>query len=109
MSLHPGVDAVPELAGMDRDAAIGTWSRPNAGTGTACACAPTMTGSAAPPATVSSARSRCKGLMRPARPVGDALLYARAALDNYLQVGPGAADNADRTQRLIAELEQRSH
>ena len=41
--------------------------------------------------------------------VGDALDYARAALDNYRQGGPGAADRADRARQLIAELEQRSH
>jgi tetratricopeptide (TPR) repeat protein len=40
--------------------------------------------------------------------VGDALLYARAALDNFQQVGPGAADRADLARRLIADLEQRS-
>jgi tetratricopeptide (TPR) repeat protein len=38
----------------------------------------------------------------------DALLYARAALDNYQQVGPGAASHADDAQQLIAELAQRS-
>jgi tetratricopeptide (TPR) repeat protein len=38
---------------------------------------------------------------------GDALHYARAALDNYQQAGPGAADHADRTRQLIADLEQR--
>jgi tetratricopeptide (TPR) repeat protein len=41
--------------------------------------------------------------------VSDALHYARAALDNYRQAGPGAADRADRTRQLIADLEQRSH
>ena len=38
----------------------------------------------------------------------DALHYARAALDNYQQAGPGAADRADRARQLIANLEQRS-
>jgi tetratricopeptide (TPR) repeat protein len=37
----------------------------------------------------------------------DALHYARAALDNYQQVGPGAASNANRARQLIAHLEQR--
>jgi TPR repeat protein len=41
--------------------------------------------------------------------VSDALLYARAALDNYQQAGPAATDRADRAQRLIADLEQPSH
>ena len=36
----------------------------------------------------------------------DALHYARAALDNYQQVGPGAADLTDQTRRIIADLEQ---
>jgi tetratricopeptide (TPR) repeat protein len=39
---------------------------------------------------------------------GDALHYARAALDNFQQAGPGAASYADRAQQLIAGLEQRS-
>ncbi|HEY1347277.1 MAG TPA: tetratricopeptide repeat protein, partial [Streptosporangiaceae bacterium] len=38
---------------------------------------------------------------------GDALQYARAALDNYQQAGPGAASDADRARQLIADLEQR--
>jgi tetratricopeptide (TPR) repeat protein len=38
----------------------------------------------------------------------DSLHYARAALDNYQQAGPGAADRADRARRLIADLEQRN-
>ena len=38
--------------------------------------------------------------------IGDALQYARAALHNYEQAGPGAADRADRARQLIAELEQ---
>ena len=41
--------------------------------------------------------------------VGDALLYARAALDNFRQAGPGATDLADLAQRLIVHLEQPSH
>jgi tetratricopeptide (TPR) repeat protein len=40
--------------------------------------------------------------------ISDALRYARAALDNFQQVGPGAARNAERAQQLIADLEQRS-
>jgi len=38
----------------------------------------------------------------------DALQYARAALDNYEQVGPGAAADADRERLFIAEIEQRT-
>ncbi len=38
----------------------------------------------------------------------DALHYARAALDNFQQAGPGAADRANRERRYIAELEQRT-
>jgi hypothetical protein len=37
----------------------------------------------------------------------DALHYARAALDNYQQAGPGAAADAESERRYIAELEQR--
>jgi tetratricopeptide (TPR) repeat protein len=40
--------------------------------------------------------------------VSDALLYARAALRNFEQAGPGAADSADQTRRLITDLEQAS-
>jgi tetratricopeptide (TPR) repeat protein len=40
--------------------------------------------------------------------LSDALLYARAALDNYEHVGLGAADRAERTRRLIAVLETRN-
>jgi hypothetical protein len=36
----------------------------------------------------------------------DALLYARAALDNFQQAGPSAADRADLARGLIAQLEQ---
>jgi tetratricopeptide (TPR) repeat protein len=38
----------------------------------------------------------------------DALHYARAALDNYQQAGPGAASRADSARQLIADLEQLS-
>jgi hypothetical protein len=38
----------------------------------------------------------------------DALHYARAALHNFEQAGPGAADDAADAERLIAELEQRT-
>jgi tetratricopeptide (TPR) repeat protein len=38
--------------------------------------------------------------------VGDALLYARAALRNYQQAGPGAASQADLARQLVASLEQ---
>ncbi len=41
--------------------------------------------------------------------VSDARRYARAALGNFQQVGPGAADWIGQAQRLIAILEQRSH
>ena len=37
----------------------------------------------------------------------DALHYAHAALDNFHQVGPGAASNAALAARLIAQLESR--
>ena len=40
--------------------------------------------------------------------VSDALLYARAALDNYQQAGPGAAADAAQAEQLIADLEQPS-
>ena len=43
-------------------------------------------------------------LARDGRP-GDALHYARAALDNFQQVGPGAADDAVRARQLVASLE----
>jgi tetratricopeptide (TPR) repeat protein len=39
----------------------------------------------------------------------DALQYARAALGNYQQAGPGAAPDAAKAERLIADLEQPSH
>jgi tetratricopeptide (TPR) repeat protein len=39
---------------------------------------------------------------------GDALLYARAALGDFQQAGPGAADYAAAAERLIADLEQPS-
>lgn len=47
-------------------------------------------------------------LARGGRP-DEALQYARAAMGNYQQAGPGAADDADRERRFIAELEQRNH
>jgi tetratricopeptide (TPR) repeat protein len=40
--------------------------------------------------------------------ISDALLFARAALANFQQAGPGAADRADRARRHIARLEQPS-
>jgi tetratricopeptide (TPR) repeat protein len=40
--------------------------------------------------------------------VNDALLYARAALDNYRQVGPGGTDRVGLALQLIADLELRS-
>jgi tetratricopeptide (TPR) repeat protein len=40
--------------------------------------------------------------------VGDALHYARAALGNFRQAGPGAASGAARAERLVARLEQRN-
>jgi hypothetical protein len=35
------------------------------------------------------------------------LHYARAALDNYQQAGPGAASDAEQARQFIADLEQR--
>ena len=40
--------------------------------------------------------------------ISDALQYARASLDNYEQVGPGAADRVALARRLIVDLEQHS-
>jgi len=40
--------------------------------------------------------------------ISDALQYARAALDNYRQAGPGAAYDATDAERLITTLEQGS-
>jgi tetratricopeptide (TPR) repeat protein len=40
--------------------------------------------------------------------ISDALLYARAAMDNYQQAGSGAADCVARARQLIAQLEQRN-
>jgi tetratricopeptide (TPR) repeat protein len=37
---------------------------------------------------------------------GDALLYARAALNNFQQAGPGTVGHAAEAERLIAALEQ---
>ena len=36
--------------------------------------------------------------------IGDAILYARAALDNYQQAGPGAATDVAEAEQLIAGL-----
>jgi hypothetical protein len=38
---------------------------------------------------------------------GDAVLYARAALDNFQRTGPGGASDAADAEQLIANLEQR--
>ena len=38
----------------------------------------------------------------------DALHYARAALDNFRQYGPGATSEAAKAERIIARLEQQS-
>ena len=38
--------------------------------------------------------------------IKDTMDYARAALANFLAVGPGAAAEAAAAQRLITELEQ---
>lgn len=38
--------------------------------------------------------------------IRDALHYARAAQDNFLQAGPGGANDADGARQLIAQLEQ---
>ncbi len=40
--------------------------------------------------------------------ISDALLYARAALDNFRQAGPGAATEATEAEQLVASLQQRS-
>jgi len=40
--------------------------------------------------------------------ISDALHYARAALDNFRQVGPGAASEAANAEQLITTLEQDS-
>jgi tetratricopeptide (TPR) repeat protein len=45
-------------------------------------------------------------LLRAADRTGDALHYGRAALDNFQQVGSGAAIDATDAEQLIAELEQ---
>ena len=44
-------------------------------------------------------------LLEEADRAGDALLYARAALDNFQQAGPGGTADAAETERLIAALE----
>lgn len=41
--------------------------------------------------------------------INDALLYARAALGNFQQAGPGAAADAADAERLITDLEKSSH
>jgi hypothetical protein len=41
-------------------------------------------------------------------PTGDALAYARAALANYQQAGPGATTDAAEAEQLVAALEQRN-
>jgi tetratricopeptide (TPR) repeat protein len=46
-------------------------------------------------------------LARAGRP-GDALAYARAALGNFQQAGPGATAQADLARHLVASLEQPS-
>ena len=46
-------------------------------------------------------------LLNDADRTGDALLYARAAQDNFQQAGPGAASYEDQARQLIAALEQR--
>jgi hypothetical protein len=40
--------------------------------------------------------------------IRDALRYARAALDNYRQIGPDAAPDIANAERLITSLEQGS-
>ncbi len=40
--------------------------------------------------------------------ISEALHYARAALHNYQEAGPGAADDADDARQFIAQLEQRT-
>jgi tetratricopeptide (TPR) repeat protein len=47
-------------------------------------------------------------LLRDAGRTGDALLYARAALDNFQRAGSSAAGDAEDARQLIASLEQRS-
>jgi hypothetical protein len=41
-----------------------------------------------------------------ARSLGYALLYAQAALRDFEQLGAGATPETDKTQQLIAEIEQ---
>ena len=47
-------------------------------------------------------------LLQDAGRPGDALHYARAALDNFERTGPGAAQTAAKARELITELEQDS-
>jgi tetratricopeptide (TPR) repeat protein len=51
-------------------------------------------------------RGHIAALLAASGRISDALHYARAALRNFQQAGPGAADNADIARRLIAEIEQ---
>jgi tetratricopeptide (TPR) repeat protein len=46
-------------------------------------------------------------LLGDANRAAEALLYARAALDNFRQTGPGAADKVAIAESLIADLERR--
>jgi tetratricopeptide (TPR) repeat protein len=41
--------------------------------------------------------------------ISDALHYARAALENFQEAGPGAADGVDGARQLITDLQQASH
>ena len=45
-------------------------------------------------------------LLQGAGRVGDALLYARAALTNFREIGPGAASDVDDAEALIERLER---
>jgi tetratricopeptide (TPR) repeat protein len=47
-------------------------------------------------------------LLYRANRIAEALLYARAAVDNYLQAGAGAADRVTKAEQLIAYLEEHS-
>jgi tetratricopeptide (TPR) repeat protein len=53
-----------------------------------------------------NARYNIAVLLDDAGRAGDALAYARAALANYQQAGPGATAQADQARQLIADLEQ---
>ena len=54
------------------------------------------------------ARENIAVLLQRAGRVNDAMLYARAALANFEQAGPGATANAGRTRQLIARLDEDS-